>query len=386
MRPVDSMSAFRYHWQIWRVMGMHPADPQTLWGRHYTLYGIVWNAFFRLGMALSLVVNFLLSTSLESFCESLSVAVPHTVANLKVFFLWRMRQQILQTHPILHHLDGRIGSLAEKQSILEGIDRAYFTFISFLRAIIFILVVGILILCLSNDRPLLYPSWMPWNYKDSSFTVYAMTVCLHSVGIIENALLVCNVDTYPGSYLNMLAAHTQALAHRVSRLGYDPRLTRSQACDRLRSCIKDHQIIMNLFKSLEHSLSMSCFLQFASTAIAQCATCFFVIFVSVGTMQSVNMIFLFLVFTTQTLLLCSSAELVRHEGENLIKAIYDCNWLDQSVEFRRMLLLMLARSQRPMILRAGLIIPVQMSTFMVVCKGAYTMLTLLREVDNSEVA
>ncbi|XP_034670973.1 putative odorant receptor 19b [Drosophila subobscura] len=381
---VDSSSAFRYHWRIWRLIGAHPADPQTLWGRHYTVYAIVWSIVFRLGLWLSLVVNFMLSTSLESFCESLSVAVPLTVENLKMFSLWRMRREILHTHDILHHLDGRIGSLTEQKIILEGIERAKYIFMCLFRAIAVILSIALLFLFVSKERLLLYPGWIPWDYKTSSFTVYLATVMLHNIGFFENAMMVGNVDTYPGSYLIMLAAHTQALAHRVSRLGHDPRLTRDQCCAQLRRCINDHQLIMNLFQSLEHSFSMSCFLQFFSTASAQCAICFFLIFVRIGIMRSVNMIFLFLTFTFQTLLLCYSAELVCHEGESLMRAVYDCNWLDQSVEFRRMIILMLARSQKPMIMRAGVIVPVQMKTFRMVCKGAYSMLTLLNEMHNSE--
>ncbi|XP_022225369.2 putative odorant receptor 19b [Drosophila obscura] len=382
---VDSMRAFRHHWQIWRLLGMHPADPQTLWGRHYKVYATVWLITFRLVMWLSVMVNFLLSTSLESFCESLSVAVPLTVENLKAFSLRRTRQQILDTHDILQHLDGRIASLTESKIILDAIKRAHYVFICIYRAIVFVLGFGILFLFVSNERLMMFPSWIPWNYKESSLTVYLVTVTLHSLGFIENAMMVGHVDTCPTSYLIMLAGHTQALAHRVSRLGYDRRLTRAEACDRLRDCINDHQLILNIFQSLEHSLSISCFLQFFSTAIGQCAIFFFLIFVRIGIMQSVNMIFLLMIFTTETLLLCYSAELVCHEGEHLMRAIYDCNWLDQSLEFRRMIVLMLARTQKPMIMRAGLIVPVQMITFRMVCKVAYTMFTLLNEMQSSEV-
>jgi len=133
--------------------------------------------------------------------------------------------------------------------------------------------------------------------------------------------------------------------------------------------IEDYYIFFlnySFFKSLERSLSMTCFLQFFSTACAQCTICYFLLFGNVGIMRFMNMLFLLVILTTETLLLCYTAELPCKEGESLLTAVYSCNWLSQSVNFRRLLLLMLARCQIPMILVSGVIVPISMKTFTVV--------------------
>ncbi|XP_016970113.1 putative odorant receptor 19b [Drosophila rhopaloa] len=381
---VDSTRALVDHWRIFRLTGLNPPARNTVWGRHYSAYSLVWNVVFHLCMWVSFTVNFLLSNSLETFCESLCVAMPHTLYMLKQFNVYRMRGELLHSHQVLRHLDSRLRSSAESQIVGEGIARAEFIFRILGRGVLGVIVVGILYIVLANEPTLMYPSWIPWNWTSSSSS-YLLTVALHTCGIIATAAVVLNLSTYPGTYLLLLGAHTKALAWRVGKLGHGRPLPADRVQALLVGYIQDHQIIVHLLKSLERSLSMTCFLQFFCTACAQCTICYFLLFESVGVMRFTNMFFLLVAFTTETLLLCYIAEILCQEGEDLLAAVYSCNWLDQSAHFRRLLLQMLLRCQKPMILVSGVIVPISMKTFVAVVKGAYTMLTLLNEMRKSSL-
>ncbi|XP_017066865.1 putative odorant receptor 19b [Drosophila eugracilis] len=380
----DSTRALVNHWRIFRLIGVHPPSKDTMWGRNYTLYSIVWNVTFHLFIWLSFSVNFLLSNSLETFCESLCVAMPHTLYMLKLFNVYWTRNELLHSNRVFRYLDRRLVSSDEFRIVNEGVQKAEFIFRIISHGVVVIVALAIFYISVASEPTLMYPSWIPWNWKDSS-TLCLPTIILHSSAITETALTVLSLSTYPGTYLILVSAHTKALAFRVSKLGYGRRLSEDRMLAILNGYIKDHQIILKLFKSLERSLSMTCFLQFVCTASAQCTICYFLLFEQVGIMRFANMAMLLVAFTTETILLCYTAELLCKEGESLLTAVYSSNWLDQSVRFRRHLLLMLVRCKKPLILVSGAIVPVSMKTFMLMIKGAYTMLTLLNEMRKSSL-
>lgn len=107
-------------------------------------------------------------------------------------------------------------------------------------------------------------------------------------------------------------------------------------------------------------------MQFLGTAIAQCSICYFLMFARVGFMRFAHMLVLLTALTIETVLHCYTSELLCQEGDNLLAAVYRCNWLDQSVRFQRLLIPMLVRCQRPLILVAGVLVPVRMETFLAV--------------------
>ncbi|XP_043659709.1 putative odorant receptor 19b, partial [Drosophila teissieri] len=382
MAKVDSTQALVSHWRIFRLTGAHPPDKRTVWGRHYTAYSVVWNVVFHVFLGISFLVNLFQSNSLEAFCESLCVTMPHTLYMLKLINVFRMHDEMIRSHRVLCHLDRRLGSSEERRIIGAGIELAKFIFRHFSRGVVCIVVVGIAYIAMANEPTLMYPSWIPWNWRDST-SGYLSAAILHTSALIANATSITNLCTYPGTYLILVSAHTKALALRVSKLGYGTPLPAVRIQAILIGYIHDHQTILHLFKSLERSLSMTCFLQLFCTACAQCTISYFLLFGNVGIMRFMNMMVLLVALSTETLLLCYAAELVCKEGENLVAAVYSCNWLSQTVQFRRLLVLMLARCQKPLILVSGIIVPISMKTFLGVIKGAYTMLTLLNEIRKS---
>ncbi|KAH8278120.1 hypothetical protein KR026_005357 [Drosophila bipectinata] len=385
--PVDSTRPLKLHWLIFRVMGVHaPKGRESLWGRHYRTYSIFWNVTFHLCMSLSMVVNFLMSNSLESFCDSLSVAMPYTIYMLKLVNVWAARDRLLQTHHILRYLDTRLCSATERRIVrTKGIRRSHRVLWNIFIGVAAVFICGIAYIILSSERTLMYPSWIPWQWKESRTAVFVSTVAAHTGCLAETAVLVYNVATYPCTYLILLSAHTRALACRFARLGHSARETQQQTHLRLLDYIWDHQMLIQILKSLERSLSKTCFMQFFCMACSQCTICYLILFEKIGFMPLVNMLCLLLAFTCETLLLCYSAELVHQAGNDLLSAVYSCNWLDQPALFRRYLVLVLVRCQKPMILYSGIVVPLRMTSFLTFCKGAYSMLTLLSKMRKSSI-
>ncbi|XP_017041895.1 putative odorant receptor 19b [Drosophila ficusphila] len=385
VNSVDSTRPLMNIWLMFRIIGVHPPSRETLWGRYYGAYSIVWNVTFQAFLWVSFFVNFLLSDTMEKFCESFCVTMPHTLYLVKVWSVYRMRRRLLHNMDVLRHLDGQLNGLEEAQIICEGVAKSEFIFRFISRALSVVVTLGILSVAMASERTLVYPTWIPWNWKDSSRSVYLATVVYHITALITTNLLVISVFTYPGTYLILVSAHTKALAFRVARLGRGRPRPPEQVEEQLVGCIRDHHVILHLFKSLEQSISLTCFLQFLCTASAQCAISYFLMFQEVRIMTFINMLGLLFAFTSETLLLCFTAEILAQEGEGLLAAVYSCNWLDQSLRFRRMLVMMLMRCQKPMTLVSQKTVPINFKTFMMMIKGAYTMLTLLNEMRKKSL-
>lgn len=241
---VDSTRALVNHWRIFRLIGLYPPNGDTLWGRHYRIYSALVFVHFNVLISVSFMGNLLLSNTLETICENLCTAIPHLIYVLKLFNVVWMRRPLLYSHQVFRRLDGRLRSVEERRIVAEGIALAQFIFRQVYRGAIFANVLGILYIVVSSERALMYSTWIPWNWQTSSASIYLATVTWHMISLGENWLVVLVITTYPGMYLILLSAHTKALAHRLSCLGYDSRQTRGQVEQLLIGCIRDHQTIL----------------------------------------------------------------------------------------------------------------------------------------------
>lgn len=240
---VSSIRAFDYQWYIWRVCGLHRPQGDTFWARHYRAYGILYNLLFNGWVPLSLYLECLMSHDMGEFCETFYLSALVAVEQLKFANVWRVRGQLKRLHVILDHLDGRIKRDAEQQIIREHVERTKLIFIWLIRLFCLILGSAAMYVLYNGDEELPFPAWYPWDYRSSRLT-HLLTSTMQMLGMSSVALMTLNNDTYPVSYLTMVAAQYRALALRISLLGHDKSRTRQQVTDQLVECIKDHKSIL----------------------------------------------------------------------------------------------------------------------------------------------
>ncbi|XP_049961550.1 odorant receptor 43a-like [Schistocerca serialis cubense] len=86
--------------------------------------------------------------------------------------------------------------------------------------------------------------------------------------------------------------------------------------------------------------------------------------------------------STPLLLYCLGAHSVREQGESLSLAVYSCHWTEASTSFRRALLIVMSRAQRPYNLTAGGIYPIERSTFLSLLNAGYSYYALLKNFNG----
>ncbi|XP_062138723.1 odorant receptor 19a-like [Drosophila sulfurigaster albostrigata] len=379
---VDSTRAFAYQWIIWRIFGLHPPEGNTFWAQHYQAYGIIINLIANVHVPMSFYIECLLSSNLTEFCETFYLTSVVLVEQVKYFNVWRIRGQLKRFHQILHHLDGRLQHQSERDIVEQHIELVTRIFLGLFRWFVIILTSSMLFVACTAEQELAFPTWYPWNWQRSN-RVYLFTVIWQTLSLYSLALMTLSNDTYPMSYMTMVAGHYRALAQRVSMIGHG-RESQSLAYEQLIDCIRDHQIILlqRLVSIIQDTMSSVFFYQFACTACSICTFAFYIFFVKVSFSKLLHLFFMFVAIVFETFIICYATEDIGLGAEQLYHAIYACNWLDQSIEFRRTLLLMLNRAQRSVTIVAAHSMPVRMTTFLAVIKTAYSMFTLLNKIKS----
>ncbi|EDW78264.2 uncharacterized protein Dwil_GK16337 [Drosophila willistoni] len=360
-----STRAFDHHWILWQLFGMHPPKRKALWHRYYTIYSVVIISYCFIFIPMTLIGQALAATSLASICEAICVAAPDAFEVLKLANVWRIRDQLQESHTIFRQLDKRLSTRSERQVIHGTVRLAKRIFKATFVVFMILLATGIINIIISKDRILIFPAWIPWDYKKNG-DVFLLTVIFNFLGLLMNALCALNNDSYPVTYVTMVAAHLEALSIRASRIGHDRELLERQHRQHLIECIQDHQLILKLVKIMQSTLSMAFFFQFFCTALAQCAAIFFLAYVKTNFSRTLHMIILIVAITNETVFICYAVEVLNQSGEMLSKGIYNCNWLSRPTEFRRDLLIMLMRSQRSTSITAAGLVSVRLNTIITV--------------------
>ncbi|KAM8721128.1 hypothetical protein ACLKA7_007062 [Drosophila subpalustris] len=380
MLTVDSSRAFEYLWYIWRILGLHPPDGNTFWARHYTAHRICVNIVVNICMPISFYIICLLSSNLLEFCETYYVAAMIAVEQMKLFNAWLMMDRFKDVQKYLNQLDRRLQSREEQDIIRDHIRRSKQTFFWIMRLFTAIIITAALLVLFTGELAL--QAWYPWDWRPLTFGYYCTFFC-QVFGITAVCVVTISNDIYPMAYLTMIAAHFKALALRISVLGYSSDESQAVTYDKLINCIKDHQSLLLLVKTIQDTLSSVVFFQFACTASSLCTLAFYVVFVELNISKLIHMFLNFNAVIIEATVICYAAEEVYFGADQVCTAIYDCNWYSQSIKFQRTLIIMLQRSQRPVIIVASQICPVCMTTFLAVVKTAYSMFTLLIKIKSS---
>ncbi|XP_037950198.1 putative odorant receptor 59c [Teleopsis dalmanni] len=72
-------------------------------------------------------------------------------------------------------------------------------------------------------------------------------------------------------------------------------------------------------------------------------------------------------------------ELIAETGR-LTNAVYNCNWYEQDMKFRRALMIFMLRTHKQIQILAGNLVPVSLQSFIAIVKFSFSMFTLLNEM------
>lgn len=118
-----------------------------------------------------------------------------------------------------------------------------------------------------------------------------------------------------------------------------------------------HLIVQNV-------TSYGLLLQFFVTGVVTCITAVYVLFANGTLFDTLYLVLYLICVLLQILMSCYYGQELMYETSFITDAIYMCNWIEQSPQFKKILIMFMQMTQRQMVIKAGGMFVVNLSSFM----------------------
>nr|XP_022908047.1 odorant receptor 82a-like [Onthophagus taurus] len=147
-------------------------------------------------------------------------------------------------------------------------------------------------------------------------------------------------------------------------------------------CIKQHRLLIGISKKLESSFNLIILIQFFNSICAICLSTFVLQF---GKVRGIKMPTYLTAHLLQLFYYCLVGNELTYNSGQLSKGIFECDWhLVYDLDFRRALILMMARSQRNEFLTAGNLTQLNFTSFLMVLRLSFSVNTFLKNFASTE--
>ncbi|XP_041777864.1 odorant receptor Or2 [Anopheles merus] len=163
----------------------------------------------------------------------------------------------------------------------------------------------------------------------------------------------------------------------VATTGHSP----SALFAELKECLKYHKQIIQYVHDLNSLVTHLCLLEFLSFGMMLCAL-LFLLSISNQLAQMIMIGSYIFMILSQMFAFYWHANEVLEQSLGIGDAIYNGAWPDFEEPIRKRLILIIARAQRPMVIKVGNVYPMTLEMFQKLLNVSYSYFTLLRRVYN----
>nr|QJX74324.1 odorant receptor 46 [Ceracris kiangsu] len=202
------------------------------------------------------------------------------------------------------------------------------------------------------------------------------------------------MDCLFASVMILLAAQLDILAQRIVALRKDdykekggypekkpaPRFG-DEMYDDLCLCIQSHQKILSFVTHLQNTMSPIAMTQFAFSVLCICLGLFQATF-----SEDFSAVFKCASFLpipcAHVFLYCWAANNVTVQAEAVSAAAYGSSWVEASERFKHAIRILVSRAQKPLVLTAGHLYPIDREAFLSLVNASYSYYALLSQMNN----
>ncbi|XP_017024005.1 odorant receptor 33a [Drosophila kikkawai] len=363
---VRSDKLYKTYWLYWRLLGVE-GEYLLRW-----LLDIVISFFITFWNPVHLIIGLFNKSTAELF-RSLHFTTECFFCSLKfVCFRWKLAE-IKAIERLLKELDQR----AESDEDRQFFDRntKHILSISYLVAAVSAIITGTASGLFSSERKLMYVGWFPYDVQGSSL-IFWISFCYQaiaaSVAILEN---LAN-DSYPPMTFCILSGHVRLLSKRLSRIGYDEKVTMAMNTKELIENIKDHSKIMEIIRLLKSTLYLSQLGQFISSGINISITLINILFFAENTFAIIYYFVFFAAMLIELFPSCYFGTLLSMEFDNITYAIFSSNWPRSNRSHCRILIILMQLAVVKVNIKAGGMIGIGLDAFFATVRMSYSFFTL----------
>ncbi|XP_037916876.1 odorant receptor 33a-like isoform X2 [Hermetia illucens] len=354
--------SFRYWWLCCKILGLHPPNSyRTL----YFLYSFLINFSHYVVTPISYVVYFIYeSQTIHELFQAAHDFLSFMAVNVKVIVLLSVMEKLqtfqdaidaLEMHPKFSTKDN-----ARIAEMILAADRLMLCFVCCFNLFVLLFVLSTL---LSAQRSLLLPMWIPFDWNSSGFVYWSVLTYQFFIGL-HTVNRNISTDAFPPLYLLALCGHFDILADRFKDIGCNSNQTAEGNCEELVDCIKTHGTLMSVFDQLASIISKTIICQFLLSALTISIALVPVFIMNLSTPQIIMSLSLCIALVFQILPSCYYGDKFMEKSEKFTTCLYSCNWLDQSLRFKRTLFLFMTVTVQDKVILVGKLAPINLITLL----------------------
>ncbi|XP_041775590.1 uncharacterized protein LOC121595586 [Anopheles merus] len=212
------------------------------------------------------------------------------------------------------------------------------------------------------------------------FSFYTIVICLLT---ITSAGSLCIKDIMDVAVIKTTCLLFQTTTMQIREL--KDHISQAQ----LTTVIKSHRDTLLCAQYLQEALNLSLLFQLTFCSLIWCLMMFYIFndlaktsLISFQGFDSriLNVLILLLIVTVETYTYCTLGTQLTDKGEEVLMALQQLAWYDQSIPIQKQLLFMIRRSQKPIILSAGKIFYASVLQFSEMVQKSYSFYLVLKNV------
>uniref|UniRef100_W8AKN0 Odorant receptor n=1 Tax=Ceratitis capitata TaxID=7213 RepID=W8AKN0_CERCA len=372
---------------------------------------IFYFGFLNVNLWLLSELIFAIITVSENFIQAtmtLSYAGFVLVGSIKMYFMWRKKTEMTKFLKLMDEIFPRTAEQQKMMNLRRHLRQSTIVMSGF--ALIFMILIWTYNLypfmqrqiydcwldTRSINKTLPYESYIPWNWHNHwSFYLYYVLQSIagyHSAaGQIASDLVLCAMAT-------QMIMHYEYVSHKIrSRYRGERKCVDSKSVSCLNALnhwteeqvathkdmrwlcetIAYHSNLLSLSDVMNDVLGVPLLVNFMTSSFVIC----FVGFQMTMDAEPDYMVKLFLfLFSSlaQIYLICHYGQLLIDASINVAAAVYDQDWFDLNVRYQHMLVLVVARAQKPAMLKATNFVRISRGTLTDIMQISYKFFTLIR--------
>lgn len=367
-----------WHFMFWRFLGLD----DTKWPKRYQrilykMYMVFIQFAVNFYFPFSLIYKLFTLRTPRDILENIAISFAVMTCSVKSIVMKRKITDIRKIGEISKELEKEAKlNEGEYELILEFKKKGRRYVIMFFLLFGSLVCSGALTVTTFTSRRLMYPAYFPYDFQQNQF-IYGCTAFYQwltwAIDVIGNAYY----DSYPGLLTFLLCQHLKMLSLRVSKIGYDPKVSPEENQELLKKAVNVHRQLLQFYKTTNNAISTNNFILFLSSSFNIVCCVVVMCFFADNVYQKLYFINLIICYAAETALSCYFGSEFEDLIYNFTNSLYNCNWYEQPKNFKKDITIFFECSLRKSELMAAGLIPVNKETFVRVVKGTFSLFTVL---------
>ncbi|XP_046980716.1 odorant receptor Or2-like [Schistocerca americana] len=229
---------------------------------------------------------------------------------------------------------------------------------------------------------------------DNNSNLYGLSYFAQCAAGLWTTQISFGLDCLFASAMILVTAQLDILAGRILALKYDTYKEKVEHSEKrpmakfgdkmyndLCLCVESHQKILSFVNQLQDTMSPIAMSEFFFSVLVICLGLFQATF-----NEDFGAVFECASFLpipcAHVFLYCWAANSVTVQAEGLSAAAYSCSWMEASERFKRAMRILISRAQKPLILTAGHLYPIDKKAFVSLVNASYSYYALLSQTNK----